>query len=118
MYFYLSGCGGSMRVLVANDPPTYRKVFTDALRLRRPGVEVLMLEPGDLDRQILGLGADMVICSSLSETVLTRCRAWILLYPNGESWAEIGYDGSRVILEEIQLEDILSLVDRTEESVK
>lgn len=93
----------SARVLIANELCFYREVITGGLRERRPHLEVLCVEPGDLDREVSRIEPDLVICSRLTETVRDHARAWVVLYPEGESWVEayaLAHEVSELSLEQ------------------
>lgn len=99
-------------MLVANEPRSYREVIADAVRGPRPRVEVIVVEPGDLDREVGTLGPDLVLCSGATAAVHTGAPAWIELYPGGETLARIHLDGRNSTIANIQLAGILSIVDQ------
>jgi hypothetical protein len=47
----------------------------------RPHLEVLVVEPEDLDGEVVRLAPDLVLCSQLTEVVETRPLAWVVLDP-------------------------------------
>jgi hypothetical protein len=100
-----------MRILVANEPQAYRDVVAMAIRVFRPQMEVIVVEPEDLDREIVHRDPTLVVCSTLTEIVETRMFAWILLYPDGKTRAEISLSGQRTSLGDIELTLLLSTVD-------
>jgi hypothetical protein len=71
----------STRILLANEPRLYREVIAGALRVVRPHLEVLVVEPEDLDGEVVRLAPDLVLCSRLTDVVETRPRAWAVLDP-------------------------------------
>jgi hypothetical protein len=100
------------RVLVANEPRSYREVIADAVRGLRPLVEVIVVEPEDLDREVVTLGPDLVLCSGATAAVQTGAPAWIELYPGGETLARVHLNGRNSTVADIQLAGILSIVDQ------
>lgn len=100
------------RVLVANEPRSHREVIAEAVRGLRPLVEVIVVEPEDLDREVGVLGPDLVVCSGATAAVRTGAPAWIELYPGGETLARIHLDGRSSTIADIQLAGILSVVDQ------
>ncbi len=102
-----------MRILVANDPCTYREAITGALRELRPHIEVNAIEPGGLDVEVARLRPDLVVCSQITAAV-QALLAWIVLYPDGENRAVIGTAGEQVALENVGFGDLLSAIDRIE----
>lgn len=104
-----------MRLLMANEPRAYREVIAEAVRELRSGVEVRTVEPGALDDAISDFGPDMVICSSATEAVRENALAWLELYPEFSAHSVANVGGETSTFEEIQLSDILSVIDRTEQ---
>lgn len=107
-----------MVVVVANEPRMYRQVVAAALPRLRPGMRVVEVEPDDLDREIVALEPNLVICSRLTEAVETRAPAWILLYPEAERRAVISLDGTRVERDDIDLDAFVDVVDRAHRLVR
>lgn len=105
------------RLLMANQPRAYREVIAEAVRELRPGFEVVTVEPGELDRSVLTLEPDAVICNSASEVVRKKVPVWIELYPDFASSSVVSMEGRLSTLEDIQHSDILSILDRTERLV-
>ncbi len=103
-----------MLIIVANDPRLYRMSLCATFRRLRPHVQVVAVEPEHLDREVACLDPSLVICSTLSESIETRSRAWVLLYPDGESRAVISLEGERTTATDVELDDLLSLIDRVE----
>lgn len=104
----------TIRILVANEPRTYREALVDTLRNLRPRIEVSAIKPDGLDAELLRLRPHLVVCSqpcgAMQEGVLT----WVMLYPGGENLAEVVTAGGRAMLVGIQFDDFLSIVDGTE----
>jgi hypothetical protein len=104
------------RVLVACELQSYRQSFAAIFRELRPDVEVFEVEAEDLDREVERLGPDLVVCSRLTARVEDRAPSWVELYPNFEAHSVVSVLGERSTVEEIQLSDLLSIIDRTERS--
>jgi hypothetical protein len=81
-------------VLLANEPRAYRESIAQVFRLLRPNVEVMTAEPNDLVRE--------------------RVPVWVELYPEYGTRSVVGMGEERSTIEEIQLSDLLSVVDRAE----
>lgn len=105
-------CMETIRVLVANEPRSYREAFSFAFRKLRPHISVVTIEPYELDGEVLRLRPDLVLCSELTETVRTCSPSWVLLYPHGDSRAVVSIAGSRTTTTDIQLGDLLSVIDQ------
>lgn len=102
------------RLLMANEPRAYREVIAEAVRDLRPEVDVMTVEPEELDGAISDFGPDMVICSVATETVKRSVLVWVELYPEFNPRSVISVKDETSQIEEIQLADLLSVVDRTE----
>ena len=103
-----------MRILVANDPCTYREAITGALSELRPHVEVSTIEPGGLDGEIERLHPHLVVCSCPCAAAQNGTLSWVMLYPDGDNRAEIVTAGERATVAGIRFGDLLSIVDSTE----
>src|SRR5437762_2668083 len=58
-----------MRMLVANELRSYREVIGTTLQALKPNVEVLIIEPEELDREVERSTPDLVLCSHLTPAV-------------------------------------------------
>jgi hypothetical protein len=101
-------------ILLANEPRAYRGSIAEVFRRLRPNVEVITTEPEELEARILRLAPDMVICSDATSVVRERVPFWVELYPEYGSRSAVGIEGRRTTIEEIQLSDLLSILDRAE----
>src|SRR3712207_5533595 len=104
------------RILVALELQSYRQALAAAFRELRPDVEVFEAEKEDLDREVERLGPDLVVCSRLTTRVEDHAPSWVELYPNHGPRSVVSVLGERSTVEEIQLSDLLSIIDRTERS--
>jgi len=101
----------NVRILVGNEPYSYRHVHAETLRVQRPDAEVLLVEPAELDGAIHGLSPHLVFCSVLSEVVRTRPLAWVLLYPDGANLAVVSIAGEQRVIQGVGFDDLLAIVD-------
>ena len=104
-----------MRILVANDPRAYRDVIAGVLRVLFIDAEVITAEPDEVDAAILELTPQIVVCSTLTDTVETHIPAWILLYPGGTGVAVLSIAGQRTSVDGIEFEGLLTLVRQASE---
>jgi hypothetical protein len=111
--FYDLASMEKMRVLVANDPCTYREAITDVLREVRPHIEVNAIKPDALDAEVTRFRPHLVVCSRITAAVSTLL-AWVMLYPEGENRAVINTAGEQVMLDNVGFDDLLSAIDRVE----
>ena len=114
----LSGAAGSeggeaLRVLMANEPRAYRESIAEVIRALRPGVEVETVEPESLEDSITRLSPGIVVCNRATSVVRESVPVWVELYPDYAPFSVVSIQGVRSKLDEIQLPDILSIVDRT-----
>jgi hypothetical protein len=109
---------GRPRVLMANEPRAYREGIAAVISQLRPTVDVETVEPDALDESIKRYVPDMVICSKATETLKSRVRVWVELYPENGAISVASIGGRRMEYTEIQLPDLLSIVDKAEELAK
>lgn len=102
---------GSLRVLVANEPRSYRETISTVMTQLRPHFEIFTAEPMDLDRQIPLLLPDLVVCSHLTRTVESEVPAWVELYPDGASQTIVSVDGERSVHRAMDFDTLLSVLD-------
>ena len=100
------------RLLMANEPRAYREVIAEAVRDLRPDVEIMTVEPVEIDDSITGFRPDMVICSVATERVKKSVLVWVELYPEFSQQSVISVKGETSQVEDIQLADLLAVVDR------
>ena len=106
-----------MRVLVANEPRSYREAFGRAFLALRPNVETIIVEPRTLDWEALRLTPDLVICDRVTPVVAATVRSWIELRVEDE--ALVAASNSRAFpadVREIELDDLLAFIDRGAEA--
>jgi hypothetical protein len=101
-------------ILVANEPRAYREVLTAALQELRPHIEVISVEPDDLEGKVCDYSPRLVLCSRLTEAVERCSDAWILLYPDRENRAVINVAGRRTAVTGIEFSHLLSVIDALE----
>jgi hypothetical protein len=101
-------------IVVANEPRAYREAFAAVLQELRPHIEVICIEPDDLDGTVSHGRPRLVLCSRLTEALQMCCDAWILLYPNGENRALISVAGCRAVVTNIAFSHLLSVIDELE----
>ena len=101
-------------IVVANEPRAYREALAGALQELRPHIEVISIEPDDLEGKVCEYSPRLVLCSRLTEAVETCCDAWILLYPNRANRAVISVAGRRTVVTNIEFSHVLSVIDEVE----
>jgi len=108
-------CTANIRVLVGNDPRSYREVIAGVFHELRPEAEVHVVDPADLDRAIQQRSPHLVVCSRLTSGVMTGPFAWVLLYPDGARTVTASVGGRRMQSQDMSLEGLLALIDRAGE---
>ncbi len=102
------------RIILANEPRTYREVIAAACRCLRPHLEVTIVEPAELDARLRHRGRDerwLVVHSRPSPTVEAWCFAWVRFAPDGEPGAMVGLAGQRTTHPTVGLDDLLAILD-------
>lgn len=97
------------RVLVANELTSYRQTIAMVLRDLCPSVEVFEADPVSLDREVLRVGPDLVICSRVTPVVRGLVASWIELYPERGPFSTFCIRGEPLEVRDVQLSDLLSL---------
>ena len=109
---------GGLRILLANEPRSYRETIAAALQAIRPDDEVRTTEPEMIGHELENFSPQLVICSNLTPAIDNDALAWVELYPGHESLSAVSIGGKRSVIDEIELPDLLSIVDRTETLTK
>ena len=104
------------RVLVACELQSYRQALAAAFRELRPEVEVFEAEKENLDLEVERLDPEVVVCTQLTARVEDRAASWVELYPCHGRRSVVSVLGERSTVEEIQLSELLSIIDRTQRS--
>ena len=103
-----------LRILLANEPRSYRETLAAAIRILKPNIEVFVIDPDKLDSEVERLSPQLVICSNVTPTVKNQSLAWVELYPEYSSESVVSVGGERLTITWIELTDLLSIIDRTE----
>ena len=105
----------NMCILVANEPRAYREVMAAAFHELRPQHDVITVAPDDLDAEVVRLDPQLVLCSRLTPTVQAHPLAWVMLYPDGETRAEICIAGQFSTVADLEFSSLLAIIDQTED---
>jgi hypothetical protein len=103
-----------VRVLLANEPRSYRETLAAAFRILKPNIEVFVIDPDKLDVEVERLSPQLVICSRTTPTVERQSLAWVELYPEYSSVSVVSVGGERSTIAWIDLADLLWVIDQTE----
>ena len=106
-----------MRVLITIKPLMYREALALALRRERPHFEVMLGPTASLNGQAESFRPHMLIrndTDGVDMDLMQGIRCWIeILYSDGMD-ARVSLDGEIWNIKDISTEDLLELVDRTE----
>lgn len=99
-------------ILIGNEPLAYREVIAAALRELRPATLTVMVDPGDLDTEVIAKHPALVICSRLTAEIRQGATSWLLLYPDGDGRSIVGAGESEHEIPAVDFFALLTLVDR------
>jgi hypothetical protein len=102
-----------MRILVGNEPFSYRHVQAETFRVLRPDAEIVLVEPLGVDQAVATFAPHVVLCSTLSEVIRNRALAWVLLYPDGADMGVVSIAGKEQTIHQIDFDDLLAVIDET-----
>ncbi len=105
-----AGAGERPRILFANEPRAYRDVLASAVSLLRPDAEVVVVEPEELDAAIGRCAPELVVCGRVTPGVEAGPHRWVLLYPDGHSFALVGCGHEWRKVPEVTLDGFLAIV--------
>lgn len=101
-------------ILVANEHRSDREAIAGAVRLLRPDLDVLAVEPEALDGTVIHHSPHLVVCGRATLTVQSSVLTWVELYPREEPLVVISIAGQYAAVAEFTLSDLLSLIEQTE----
>jgi hypothetical protein len=104
--------GAELRVLLANEPRSYRESIAAVFRQLRPDLEVKVVEPEALESNVSRFDPDVAICSRVTGAVKERVPVWVELYPEHAGHSVASEGGRRTEFAEIQLLDLIGILDR------
>ena len=108
--------GSKVRILVANEPRSYRETFTRVIQMLRPHIETIAVNPDALDSEALRLRPDLVVCGRVTPTVETVARCWMELRVEEEKLVSTSKPRKPSGGGEVDLAYLLSFIDRSEET--
>jgi hypothetical protein len=101
----------TVRILVANEPRSYRETIAAALKTMCPDLAVEVACSCTLDREVGAFRPDVVVCSRASEAVREGVFAWVELYPDYSSSATVSVGGELSTVEGAGFGDLLRVVE-------
>ena len=100
------------RVLLANEPRSYRQAIAGALQALRPDVEFEEIDPGGLDAEVERRAPQFVICSLATPAVQAAVESWIELYTDHGSISSVSIHLEKSTVDGMEIPDLLQIVDR------
>ncbi|MDP9456735.1 MAG: hypothetical protein CYG60_16860 [Actinobacteria bacterium] len=102
-----------LRVLMTNEPRSYRETIALALEAARPQAHVIVAEPGALDPEVRRLSPRLVICSRATALVEAQVPVWLELYSEHGPDSTVSFAGQRSTVKGMELEDLIRIFDLT-----
>jgi hypothetical protein len=102
-----------LRLVVANDPRSYREAIAPAIQHLRPDIEVIVVDPADLADQVERWCPHMVISSIPVTRAGESPLCWVVLYPAGKAQVVVTIAGQQTWAHDIDLAELLAVVDCT-----
>jgi hypothetical protein len=106
-----------IRILLANEPLTYREVLAYAFKTLRPEAEVRVAGQEDLDQEVRRFRPHMVVCNRATPEVKEITMSWVELYPDGEPVAMICTMGQLSTIVDVHLDNLIFIIDQTAELI-
>jgi hypothetical protein len=110
-----------MRVLIVYEDShrSYGEAMVGAVRASRPGLEeVALVHLRDLEAELERFDPHLVVSSRPNTFEVVGRAAWVLLSDDPEEPSEVCIDGHHRRLENPGLEEMLEIIDKTEELVR
>ena len=103
-----------VRVLVAIAPRSYREAVALYIHRHRPQAEVSIVSPAGVDAEVGRSSSHLVVCNEASEGVREAAITWIRILFESSLGAEVSIYGRCRRFEDVGMEDLLEVFDRTE----
>lgn len=107
-----------MRVLISIEPRSYREAIGETLRSLRPHLEVAVVEPQDLWKEVARFKPALVMADRPDTLPTADRREWVEFRPYEVPPARIFLGGRVRELVKVDLPVLLSIVDEAEEQAK
>ena len=109
-----------MRALIVYEDShrSYGEAMVGAVRASRPGLKVALTHLRELEAELERFDPHLVVSSRPNTFEVGGRAAWVLLSDDPEEPSEVCIDGRHRRLENPGLEEILEILDETEELVR
>ena len=74
---------GGLRIIIANEPRSYRDALAGVLEQMRPLDTVASVDPGEIEQALRRWRGALVVCSEVSPVVDELAGAWVRLGEDG-----------------------------------
>jgi len=101
---------GGLRIIIANEPRSYRDALAGVLEQMRPLDTVANVEPGEIEQALRRWRGALVVCSEVSPVVDELAGAWVRLGEDGEV-AVSSAAGVQAMARRVGLDAVLEAVD-------
>jgi hypothetical protein len=101
-----------LRVLLANEPRSYREAIAAVLREAHPDASIFEADSSKIHFEVAYHRPDLVICSRATSAVRGLVASWVELYSDHGPLSLVCVDGRLAEVEGMQLQALLSIVDR------
>ena len=109
-----------MRALIVYEDShrSYGEAMVGAVRASRPGLEVALAHLRELEAELERFDPHLVVSSRPNTFELGGRATWVLLSDDPDEPSEVCIDGQHRRLENPGLEEVLGIIDETEELVR
>ena len=92
----------------------YGEALAYDLSKNRPSAEVVRVQPGDLHAELEIFAPQLVVCNVATDEVRFLVPSWVALsYPRAVE-ADVCLGGYRSTIENVRVEDVLTVMDEAE----
>ncbi len=102
------------RVVLANEPRSYREVFASVFQALRPHLEVIIIEPEDLYDTVRSMHPQIVVCGRITSELKHRIPYWIEVYVEDEKITVESNVRVTPADTDVGLAGLISLIDEAE----
>jgi len=106
-----------MRVLITVQPLMYREALALAIHNRRPDIEVLVGSEDSLDGEVERFAPQLLVRNDNDRADMERLQGalcWIEILYSDSLNARVSLDGEVWEIEDISIDDLISLIEQTE----
>jgi hypothetical protein len=108
----------AIRIVVAIEPQMYREVLAFHIRKERPAVEVVLASPQSLRGEVEQARPHLIFAAEVpSELKEMDALFWVELSPEDGLVATIRVNGYSDTIHDVSLQDLLAVVDKTQEEL-